>query len=66
MPADDRTVARVLDHLYDIGIYPDWWKLPTRPPSEAAWAEIQEVIARRDPELPRRACCWGWKRRRPS
>jgi 5-dehydro-2-deoxygluconokinase len=48
MPADDRTVAQVLDHLYDIGIYPDWWKLPP-PPSEQAWAEIQEVIARRDP-----------------
>ena len=47
MPADDRTVARALDHLYSIGIHPDWWKLP--PPSETAWIAIQEVIARRDP-----------------
>ena len=48
MPADDHTVARALDHLYGIGIHPDWWKLPP-PPSEAAWQAIQEVIARRDP-----------------
>ena len=48
MPADDRTVARALEQIYALGIHPDWWKLPP-PPSEAAWAAIQEVIARHDP-----------------
>ncbi|PWG64954.1 bifunctional 5-dehydro-2-deoxygluconokinase/5-dehydro-2-deoxyphosphogluconate aldolase [Spiribacter halobius] len=47
LPADDRTVARVLDHFYDLGVYPDWWKL--QPPGTAAWREIGAVIEARDP-----------------
>ena len=45
---DAKTVARALDRFYDIGVYPDWWKLP---PSDdaSAWANISAVIASRDP-----------------
>ncbi len=42
------TTADVLDHIYGLGIYPDWWKL--EPAGEhATWAAIDAVIARRDP-----------------
>lgn len=47
-PLKNDTVARVLDHLYAIGIRPDWWKLePQADP--AAWQSIGEVITERDP-----------------
>jgi 5-dehydro-2-deoxygluconokinase len=47
-PVDARTAARVIDHVYDLGIYPDWWKLePSDEP--AAWAQVEATIARRDP-----------------
>ncbi len=45
--ADD-AVARVLDHLYEIGVAPDWWKLEAQPDA-ASWAAIGAVIERRDP-----------------
>jgi 5-dehydro-2-deoxygluconokinase len=42
------TIARVIDHLYGLGIYPDWWKLePTADP--AAWAASEAAILRHDP-----------------
>jgi len=47
MPVDERTTARALNCLYDVGIRPDWWKL--EPSNEAAWQNIVEVIERRDP-----------------
>jgi 5-dehydro-2-deoxygluconokinase len=48
MPADDATIARVIDRFYGIGIKPDWWKLePTRDPS--AWRNIEAAILRHDP-----------------
>jgi 5-dehydro-2-deoxygluconokinase len=42
------TVARVLDHLYQLGIKPDWWKLEAQP-AAAHWQAIEAVIARNDP-----------------
>lgn len=46
---DSRTTAAVLEHLYGIGVVPDWWKLePDGDP--ATWAAIAEVIARNDPD----------------
>ena len=45
--ADD-TVSRVLEELYVLGIRPDWWKLEPQT-SRAAWAAIEETIARNDP-----------------
>lgn len=47
-PVDNDTVARVVEHIYDLGVYPDWWKLePAAEP--AAWAAIEWVIEARDP-----------------
>jgi len=47
-PIDDQTMARALERLYGIGIYPDWWKLPD-PQSEAAWGAIAAAIGKHDP-----------------
>ncbi|HYP71777.1 MAG TPA: PfkB family carbohydrate kinase, partial [Variovorax sp.] len=48
LPADDSTLARALEQLYQGGVYPDWWKLP---PTDAtdAWEQIGAVIDRHDP-----------------
>jgi 5-dehydro-2-deoxygluconokinase len=42
------TLARVLDNLYALGIFPDWWKLPTQK-TAAAWERIAAVIKAHDP-----------------
>lgn len=47
MARDDHTVCTVIDRLYDIGIYPDWWKLPT-PLSEAEWQLLSASVESRD------------------
>jgi 5-dehydro-2-deoxygluconokinase len=47
-PVDDRTVARVIERLYEIGIQPDWWKLEGQT-SEAAWENIARAIETGDP-----------------
>ncbi|UFI03801.1 bifunctional 5-dehydro-2-deoxygluconokinase/5-dehydro-2-deoxyphosphogluconate aldolase [Roseibium aggregatum] len=47
-PVDDDTTARVIQRFYDIGVYPDWWKLePFK--TDAAWAISVEAIERNDP-----------------
>jgi 5-dehydro-2-deoxygluconokinase len=45
---DDRTVARVLERLYEIGVMPDWWKLEGQT-SAGAWDNIARVVAAGDP-----------------
>jgi 5-dehydro-2-deoxygluconokinase len=45
---DERTIARALDRFYEIGVFPDWWKLAD-PGGEAVWTAIAEVIERHDP-----------------
>lgn len=47
-PVDERTLARALARFYELGVYPDWWKLPD-PGSQAAWGAVADVIARHDP-----------------
>ena len=47
-PVDDRTIARVIERLYAIGIKPDWWKLEGQA-SEAAWSNIAQAIEAGDP-----------------
>jgi 5-dehydro-2-deoxygluconokinase len=42
------TVAGILQHLYGLGIKPDWWKLEPQQ-DKAAWRAIGEVISRNDP-----------------
>jgi 5-dehydro-2-deoxygluconokinase len=44
--ADD-TVHRALKRLYNLGIYPEWWKL--EPMSAKQWHTIDALIAERDP-----------------
>ncbi len=47
-PVDDATSARVIQRFYDIGVYPDWWKLePFK--TDAAWANAVAAIERNDP-----------------
>ncbi|HEX5079825.1 MAG TPA: 5-dehydro-2-deoxygluconokinase [Geminicoccaceae bacterium] len=46
-PVDERTVARALDRIYGIGVFPDWWKL-VDPGSQAAWEAIAAAIGRHD------------------
>lgn len=47
-PLGDDTVARVVAHLYGLGIHPDWWKLESQPSVEA-WKAIGAAIAAHDP-----------------
>lgn len=46
MPSDDTTLPRSLQRLYNLGIRPDWWKLPAM--SDAAWQAVSETIERED------------------
>lgn len=43
------TTAQVLDHVYRLGVYPDWWKLEPAG-DHATWGTIAAVIARHDPD----------------
>jgi 5-dehydro-2-deoxygluconokinase len=46
-PVDDDTTAKVIQRFYDLGVYPDWWKLePLR--TDAAWANACAAITRND------------------
>ena len=47
-PVDDRTLSRAITRFYELGVHPDWWKLP-HPGSDAAWTGISGAIARHDP-----------------
>ena len=47
-PTDDGTVAKVIERFYEIGIYPDWWKLEPMK-TEAAWANACEAVLKHDP-----------------
>ncbi len=47
-PLDDRTVARVIERLYEIGVQPDWWKLEGQP-NKAAWENVARAIELGDP-----------------
>lgn len=47
-PIDSSTISRVIDHVYKLGVYPDWWKLePVDDP--ATWAAIEATILKHDP-----------------
>lgn len=47
-PMDDHTTAKVIERFYEIGVYPDWWKLePLK--TEAAWRNACDAITRNDP-----------------
>lgn len=52
IPPKDRphgpdVVVRALERLYNLGIYPEWWKLESM--SADAWRKLDELIEARDP-----------------
>jgi 5-dehydro-2-deoxygluconokinase len=47
LPTEPDTVFRALKRLYNIGIYPEWWKLA--PLDAAQWQAVDALIAERDP-----------------
>ncbi|MEM8702641.1 MAG: 5-dehydro-2-deoxygluconokinase [Pseudomonadota bacterium] len=47
-PVDDDTTARIIRRIYEIGIYPDWWKLEPMT-SQSAWAKACAAITENDP-----------------
>ncbi|WP_048645898.1 bifunctional 5-dehydro-2-deoxygluconokinase/5-dehydro-2-deoxyphosphogluconate aldolase [Nitratireductor soli] len=49
-PCDERTAARVIERFYEIGVYPDWWKLEPMT-ARAAWQNACEAITRNDPHV---------------
>ncbi len=49
-PVDDLTTARLITRFYDIGIFPDWWKLEPMQ-STKAWAATCDAIQGRDPHV---------------
>lgn len=47
-PIGDETTARIIDRFYEIGVYPDWWKLePLK--SVEAWRQATDAVKRHDP-----------------
>jgi len=48
-PVSDSTTAAIIQRFYDLGVWPDWWKLEPAQ-SAAAWSETCAAIARNDPQ----------------
>jgi 5-dehydro-2-deoxygluconokinase len=46
-PVDDLSTAKLIARFYDIGIYPDWWKLEPMQ-TDAAWRATCDAIESRD------------------
>jgi 5-dehydro-2-deoxygluconokinase len=47
-PVDDATTPTLIQQFYDIGVYPDWWKLePFK--TDLAWTNAVAAIERNDP-----------------
>ncbi|AOV96890.1 5-dehydro-2-deoxygluconokinase [Edwardsiella hoshinae] len=46
MPHNDTLYLRAISRFYNLGVYPDWWKLP--PLSSAGWSALSAIIERRD------------------
>jgi 5-dehydro-2-deoxygluconokinase len=49
-PVDDQTSAQIIQRFYDLGIYPDWWKLEPFT-TGAAWENACAAITRNDPHV---------------
>lgn len=47
-PVDDMSTAQVVERFYEIGVYPDWWKLEPLT-TEEAWQNTCDAITRNDP-----------------
>jgi len=49
-PVDDGTTAEIIRRVYEIGIYPDWWKLEPMT-SHEAWAQSCNAVTENDPYI---------------
>jgi 5-dehydro-2-deoxygluconokinase len=49
-PVDDQTSAAVIGRIYDLGIYPDWWKLEPFA-TDAGYHAACQAITTRDPHV---------------
>jgi len=47
LPKGEDTVLRGIKRLYNLGIYPEWWKLEAFTPSQ--WRAVDALLAERDP-----------------
>ena len=47
LPAGPDVLLRAVKRLYNLGIYPEWWKLP--PPASESWPALDALIDERDP-----------------
>jgi 5-dehydro-2-deoxygluconokinase len=47
LPPGPDILVRAMKRLYNLGIHPEWWKVP--PPSAAEWPAIDALVAERDP-----------------
>lgn len=47
-PITDDTTARTIQRFYDIGVFPDWWKLEPMQ-SDAAWQNACNAVIHNDP-----------------
>lgn len=47
-PVDDTTTAQLISRFYDVGIFPDWWKLEPMQ-TTAAWRATCDAITAHDP-----------------
>ncbi len=48
MSYDESSVAELLDGFYEIGVRPDWWKVPPDP-DPGVWERIGDVVRKHDP-----------------
>jgi 5-dehydro-2-deoxygluconokinase len=47
LPASPDVLLRAMKRLYNLGVYPEWWKVP--PPAASEWIAIDALIEERDP-----------------
>ncbi|MCI4183820.1 DUF2090 domain-containing protein, partial [Dickeya dianthicola] len=47
MPRSDDLYLRAIQRFYNLGVRPDWWKLP--PLSADGWQRLERLLAERDP-----------------
>jgi 5-dehydro-2-deoxygluconokinase len=47
LPTEPVRIVRAVKRLYNLGICPEWWKLP--PPPRETWPALDALIAERDP-----------------
>jgi 5-dehydro-2-deoxygluconokinase len=45
--SDSTKLVRAMTRIYNLGVYPDWWKLSI--PKDGPWEEITKLISKRDP-----------------